>query len=577
MSVPRGVDKSMATIDTNGTAARQEERPEAGILALIAAYEAALSVATELNLEAVLQRIADLAREVVPSRYAALGVADEEGRIVTFTTSGITPEERVALGPIPQGHGLLGELIERRMPLIVPDIESHPRSVGFPEGHPKMKMLLGVPILSGERAVGNLYLTERLGRAQYGRDDLRVVEILAAHAATAIERARLHGEIETERRQAEEQRDQLRVILDTMPSGVLIQSATTGEIELANESAIEMLRGVDAHRGGPPANGRDIRLLRDDGAPLDPSQGPADLALRGEVVRNRQVVLERTDGTRLPILIQAAPLRDADGAISRAVVMFQDVTRLREAEQLKDDFLSLVSHEFRTPLTAIHGGAHLLARQVEGLDPETRHELLEDVVTESGRLVRMLDNMLSLAATMAGRTELRTEPVLLEPLIRRVAAEVGERSPGYDFAVELPGGLPPVEGDDDRLAQVLGNLYENAVKYSPVGSRVRTTASSDGATVTVEVADEGVGIAPEHVPHVFERFRRPGADPSVRGMGLGLYLSRLLVTAQGGSIAARSAGVGKGAVFAITLPVARWWSDDDGDHPAAGADPCAHD
>ena len=241
------------------------------------------------------------------------------------------------------------------------------------------------------------------------------------------------------------------------------------------------------------------------------------------------------------------------------------MTALREAEELKDDFLSLVSHEFRTPLTAIHGGAHLLARQGDGLDPDTRRELLEDVVTESGRLVRMLANMLSLAATMAGRTEMRTEPVLLEPLVRRVAAEVGGRSPGFRFAIDLPDGLPPVEGNEDRLAQVLGNLYENAVKYSPGGGEVRTGASSDGRTVALEVADDGVGIAPEHVPQVFERFRRPGADPTVRGMGLGLYLSRLLVTAQGGSIAARSAGVGTGAAFTVSLPVASGWSDDDGD------------
>jgi signal transduction histidine kinase len=215
----------------------------------------------------------------------------------------------------------------------------------------------------------------------------------------------------------------------------------------------------------------------------------------------------------------------------------------------------------------------LLARQVDGLDQDTRLELLEDVVTESGRLVRMLDNMLSLAATMAGRTELRTEPVLLEPLVRRVATEVGDRSPGFTFTLDLPDGLPPVEGDNDRLAQVLRNLYENAVKYSPGGGPIRTTAAADGAAVTVEVTDEGIGIAPEHVPHVFERFRRPGADPTVRGMGLGLYLSRLLVEAQGGRITAHSAGPGRGATFAVTLPVAVGWDDHPEGQTIGGSAP----
>ena len=108
---------------------------------------------------------------------------------------------------------------------------------------------------------------------------------------------------------------------------------------------------------------------------------------------------------------------------------------------------------------------------------------------------------------------------------------------------------------------MLRNLYENAVKYSPDGGEIRTTAVSDGATVSLRVRDHGVGIGLEHVGQVFERFRRPGADPTVRGMGLGLYLSRALVEAQGGTIAAASAGVGRGAEFTVTLPVARGWRD----------------
>jgi K+-sensing histidine kinase KdpD len=276
-------------------------------------------------------------------------------------------------------------------------------------------------------------------------------------------------------------------------------------------------------------------------------------------------MLERWDGSQLPVLAQASPLRDATGAIQRAVVVDQDVTRLREAEQLKDDFLSLISHEFRTPLTAIHGGAHLLSEQGDELDPETKHELLQDIVVESARLDRMLANMLSLAAIMAGRLQASTEPILLALLVRRVAAEVAVRSPGYELTVDLPADLPAAEGDPDLLAQVLRNLYENAIKYSPGGGEVRTTARQDDGAITIELTDSGVGIAPEHVTEVFERFRRPGADPTVRGMGLGLYLSRLLVEAQNGRIAARSAGIGLGATFAVTLPVAQGWNHDDRD------------
>jgi signal transduction histidine kinase len=194
--------------------------------------------------------------------------------------------------------------------------------------------------------------------------------------------------------------------------------------------------------------------------------------------------------------------------------------------------------------------------------------LLADVVVESGRLERMLANLLDLAAVMAGRLEPSTEPTLLGPLARAVVAEVAPRSPTCSFAVDLPADLPAAEGDPELLTQVLRNLYENAVKYSPNGGEIRTTATSDGGWVTLRISDQGCGIAAEHVPFVFERFRRPGADPTVRGMGLGLYLSRLLTEAQGGRITAGSAGVGQGATFAVALPIAHGWNDGgDGEAP----------
>jgi K+-sensing histidine kinase KdpD len=533
--------------------------------ALVAAYEAALAVASEVRPDAVLQRIIDLAREVVPAKYAALGVADESGRLERFIVSGLTQAEQDLIGPLPEGHGLLGTLIREGRPLLIADMSADSRSVGFPENHPPMRSLLGVPILLGSRTLGNLYLTEREDGAPFTADDLEAVQVLAAHAATAIDRAELYRQVEAARERAEEQRDQLRVILDNLPSGVLIQSAPQEQIELVNEAALAILLRQSAPSGTLPTYGRDYRLLHADGTPLPADQRPSARALAGEQVHNQQVMLERWDGSQLPVLAQASPLRDATGAIQRAVVVYQDVTRLREAEQLKDDFLSLISHEFRTPLTAIHGGAHLLSEQGDELDPETKHELLRDVVVESARLDRMLANMLSLAAIMAGRLQATTEPILLALLVRRVAAEVAARSPGYELTVDLPADLPAAEGDPDLLAQVLRNLYENAIKYSPGGGEVRTTARQDDGAITIEVTDSGVGIAPEHVTEVFERFRRPGADPTVRGMGLGLYLSRLLVEAQNGRIAARSAGIGLGATFAVTLPVAQGWNHDDRD------------
>lgn len=523
---------------------------------LIAIYEAALAVGSELDLATVLQRIVDVARTVVPAHYAALGVAGKGYEIVRFITSGITPAERARLGPPPRGHGLLGELIRVGKPLLIDDMSKDPRAVGFPPGHPPMRSLLGVPILLGSRPLGNLYLSERENGTPFDEDDLAAVQLLAVHAAAAIDRAQLYREVEASRRQAEAQRDQLRAILDSLPSGVLIERAPDATIELANAAAGAMIFNGEAPVAGGPVHGRDFRWRQADGSPLADDLRPGSRAMRGLLVLNHQLGLERGDGRTLPVLAQAAPLRDLAGEITGAVVVIQDVTRLREAEQLKDDFLALVSHEFRTPLTAIHGGAHLLSRQGDQLDDETRGELLTDIAQESERLDAMLRNMLDLAAIMAGRLMPRREPLSIGPVARRVAAEVGARSPRHHFVVSIEHDLPAASGDEALLAQVLRNVYENAVKYAPAGGEVRVTAARGEGELTLHVTDWGSGIAAEHVPHVFERFRRPGADPTTRGMGLGLYLSRLLIEALGGRITASSPGPGLGATFSVSLPVA---------------------
>ena len=522
---------------------------------LLVAYEAALDIGTRLDIDSVLQRVVDLARAVVPSKYAALGVLDDSGMVQQFVTSGIDAETRAAIGPPPQGHGLVGELIRHGAPMIVPDIAADPRSVGFPPHHPPMRSMLGVPIVLNDRTLGDLYLTEPIG-APYSEDDLEIVQMLAAHAAQAIERAQFHSAVAQGQQRAEAQRDQLQKILDSLPSGILIYALPGPHIEMSNRTAREMVRGTSA----PDAlllAAMPYRLLTLEGDEMPVESYPSRRALRGETIHNGQAIMQRLDGTRFPIFVQAEPLRDTSGVITQTVVVFQDITRLREAEQLKDDFLSLLSHEFRTPLTAINGGARLLADAGDALDGETRTELLNDIVTESEKLDQMMANMLSMAAIMAGRLTPLDEPVLIEPIAKRVSAEVAAIAPNHRFVIQIPPGLPAAEGDPELLSQVMRNLYENAVKYAPQGGTVLTTAETEGPWVCVHVHDNGVGIAPEAVPDLFQRFRRPGTDPTIRGMGLGLYLSRMLVEAQGGTIRASSAGRGKGSTFTVTLPIIR--------------------
>jgi signal transduction histidine kinase len=341
----------------------------------------------------------------------------------------------------------------------------------------------------------------------------------------------------------------------------MIIRASDGKVEMANPAASALIFEQSGPHSRMPQPGVDYQVHQADGTPLPRPQWPLSHALRGEVVRNRQLTFVTTSGRRLPVLVQAAPLRDAHGAIRRAVVAFQDVTRLREAEQLKDDFLSLVSHEMRTPLTAIMGGAQMLATH-DGLDEETRRDLLDGIVIESARLNRTLSNMLTLTAIQAGQMEPTTEPVLLTQLVRKAIADSAPLAPGHRFANELPARLPPAEANPDLTGHVLRNLLENATKYSPPGTTVHVTGESRDGQIVIGVRDEGAGIAAEHRPHLFDRFRRPGADPTVRGMGLGLYLSRHLMDVQRGTLEVTSPGPGQGATFTIALPLAIGWDEE---------------
>lgn len=157
---------------------------------------AGMSLSQELASGAVLQKVVDLARSVAKARYGALGVFDERGEIVEFLTSGISAEERARIGELPKGRGILGLLPRERSPLRLRDLSTHPASVGFPPGHPRMRSFLGVPILWRGRSLGNLYLTEKEGGEEFGPDDEEALLTLAAQAAIAIENARLYGQVQ---------------------------------------------------------------------------------------------------------------------------------------------------------------------------------------------------------------------------------------------------------------------------------------------------------------------------------------------------------------------------------------------
>lgn len=233
----------------------------------------------------------------------------------------------------------------------------------------------------------------------------------------------------------------------------------------------------------------------------------------------------------------------------------ETITELEHLDEVKDDFLAILTHELRSPMTSMAGYADLLVERWNQVTPERREEFLRSISRNTRRLAQLIEDVYD--ALRAERTELSVshEPVDLEPIVREAGARHVATSDGHRLEVEVAGDVPRAWADADRVAQVVDNLLSNAVKYSPDGGAIRVVLARDGDRVRIAVSDEGLGIPERERDRLFGKFARLHSRREIRGTGLGLYLSRQLVHAMGGSIQATSEE-GVGSTFEVRLPAA---------------------
>lgn len=369
------------------------------------------------------------------------------------------------------------------------------------------------------------------------------------------ERRRAETEAADAQRRIREQHAELLATLDVVPAALVIMNPDSS-IRLQNKAAEHLL-------GAPPET-REARCryferftVRDRAGRLVPLDEIAPMrALSGAEVVGEELEVERPDGRRTDILVGAAPLRGDRGEITGVVAGFQDISRLKELDRIKDEFVAIVSHEMRTPLTAILGALQLLVAENAVPEAENR-ELLEVALKSCQRLVRIVNDMLDLSKMEAGRMHFRLVPLDVEPLVRLAAegVEAIAREAGIAVVCEVDAEVAIVQGDRDRLTQALVNLLSNAIKFAPSGSVVTLAARNVPAGVEMSVTDRGPGIAPNDIPRLFHKFQQldsPGTR-RVGGTGLGLSITKGIVEEHGGTIAVDST-VGVGTTFTITLP-----------------------
>jgi len=445
-------------------------------------------------------------------------------------------------------QGITGETFRDNAPIICDDLLADPRTMRENVALLKVRNSLSVPLaveykdenqeIVDRQTIGVLIVFNKRGGGGFDEEDVRLLTVLARSAASVISNAQVYIAVTTAKQQLES-------TFQSMLSGVLVVG-TSGQILLINSAARRIFGAREDGDGQALAS-----VVRNDKVHSLVTASLEDAEEKVEEV-NLFTPAERV------FQVQTALLRNEDTTVTGVVATFNDITELRNVERMKTEFVASVSHELRTPLTSIKGFVRTLLDDTEGYyDRDTQVEFYQIIDQECDRLVRLINDLLNVSRIEAGRAlELNLKPIDLRNLMARVVTSQQSYTTRHTLVLEAPEDLPAVVADEDKVDQILTNLINNAIKYSPDGGHVWVSARSADGNIEVSVKDEGVGIPEEHLDKIFARFHRVESGDSRRagGTGIGLYLVKHLVEAHHGRIRVDSR-VDQGSTFTFTIPL----------------------
>jgi PAS domain S-box-containing protein len=427
-------------------------------------------------------------------------------------------------------------------PQLLPDLQAEAEAMSHDAKHARAIRRIAntsglvAPLIARGRTLGTISLGTIEGQPRFDESDLAMAMELARRISLALDNARLFSEAQERAHAAQ--------ALEYVDDGVILVDEG-GIVRLWNPTAAISLR-----RAAVEAVGRPIAELLGDWQ---------SLRSRIPVASEPQAGASRAQ--TLPVEVQGEERWLSMSAVrfpGGTVYAFRDVTDERAVEQMKTDFVSTVSHELRTPLAAIYGAAMTLRRRDVSVEESQRDRLLEVVSSEADRLARIVNDILWASRLESGRMSIAIERCDATAIVTEVVDVLRARAPeGIEVSVKKARGVPDVAADPDKLRQILTNLIDNAIKYSPDGGNVEIEIGRSGGRVRFRVTDEGLGVPPAEQDRIFEKFFRldPNLTRGVGGTGLGLYISRELVTRMNGRIWLDSDGRA-GSSFFVELPIA---------------------
>ena len=502
----------------------------------------------------MLQGVLDGARSLTGARMGGITILDDSGQLLDFITSGLMDEDHQRFVNLPGGPEFFAYLSSLPEPLRLADFSAHTTALGLPEIGPPLGPVgsfLGAPIrFRGVRA-GNLYLSDKEGGGEFTQDDEETLAMFASHAAMAIANARRH-------REEQRARAYLETLVDTSPVGVVVFNAVTGVPVSLNREGRRLVDGL-TNPGQTAEQLLDVLTFRRaDGREISLREFPLAEALStGETVRAEEIVIGVPDGRSVSVLLNATAIRSEERQVESVVVTLQDMTALEELDRLRAEFLGMVSHELRAPLTSIKGSAATVLGSSADLDPAVVRQFFKIIDEQADHMHDLVADLLDVARIETGTLPVSPEPAEVAVLVDRARSTFSSAGGRNNLAIDIPPDLPLVMADRRRIVQVVGNLLSNAAKHSSESSVITVTVVREDVHVAVSVADEGRGISSERLLYLFRKFTRTDGDDlgsGVAGSGLGLAICKGIVEAHGGRIWAESEGPGMGARFTFTIP-----------------------
>lgn len=528
-----------------------------------------LSITNELtaslDLERVLNRALSLINQAIGVKQGSILLLDPETGYLIY---------RAALGraeALPRGgkrtsfrygEGLAGWVLKHNEPVIITGIDEDERWVVDPKKKGQSESVLAVPLSTGDDVLGVMLLFHPEPN-YFTQDHLELAQAAANQITGVVKNTELYRLI---RNQAERLGSMLRAqraeasrrlaILESITDGVVVVDVE-GKVAVVNRSAQKLL-GVTEDE----VVNHDAGILCSNFAPeMADSVAEAisrflDATGAHSYPSQTEILLERD---KQAISARFAPILDDNGECQGVVTVLRDITREREIAQAKSDFVSIVAHELRTPMTSIKGYADLLLNGAAGAVSQTQMQFLQVIRNNVERLATLVNDLLDISRIEAGRVKFNIRPLnmseVAQEVVEALQGEIVRRN--LTLELDIPPHLPPVKGDYDRIVQVLTNLVSNAYKYTPPGGRITLSLHPVDGEIQVDVSDTGIGIAPQDVDRVFERFYRADHElvRAQAGTGLGLPIAKSIVEMLGGRIWVKSQ-LGKGSTFSFSLPLA---------------------